>query len=58
MTLVDRDRMRDHYERDGGEKTFVMAFDEYYAMITEMAKAEAATVTRLCTRWKTDNMKR
>ena len=55
---MDRDKMRDYYERDSGEKTFGMAFDEYYAMITEMAKAEAATVTRLCTRWKTDNMKR
>ena len=46
---MDRDRMRDHYERDGGEKTFGLDFDEYYAMITEMAKTEAAMVTRLCT---------
>ena len=54
---MDRDKMRDHYERDGGEKTFGMDFDEYYTRITEMASREAVTVAQLCTRWKIKNRK-
>lgn len=41
--------MRRHFERDGGEQSHGVDFDRFYAMMTDLAKKEAATVTqRIC----------
>ena len=47
---MDKERLRRHFEQDGGEQSHGVDFDRFYAMMTEMAKNEAATVTqRICT---------
>ena len=56
---MDREKLRCHFERDGGEKTYGVDFDRFYTMMTEMAKKEAATVTqRICTSGMFDTMRK
>ena len=56
---MDREKLRSHFERDGGEKTYGVDFDHFYAMVMEMAKKEAATVTqRICTSGMFDTMRK
>ena len=56
---MDKEKLRSHFERDGGEKTYGVDFDRFYEMMTAMAKEEAATVTqRICTSGMFDTMRK
>ena len=56
---MDKERLRRHFEQDGGEQSHGVDFDRFYAMMTEMAKNEAATVTqRICTSGMFDTMRK
>ena len=56
---MDKEKLRIHFERDGGEKTHGVDFDRFYEIMMEMAKKEAETATQqICTSGTFDTMRK